>query len=155
MARPGIKIEIKFSEREIRRAIGVFGALSESDVKAIMTQARKDFGEPVLAQTQDKVPVITGNLRATGALLGPQKLPNKSSQILVKYGGRPGKGRQFPNQQALGEGGKVNYAAQVHSNSNRGRNFLVGPFLAQARKFEKSVAKSLRQIAKLRRKRAA
>ena len=154
MGRPGIKIDIKFSEREIRRAVGAFGALTEKEVKGVMLQAKEEFALPVLEQTQKKVPVSTGNLKSTGAALGPQKRPNEASQLQVKYGGRPAKGMQFPNQQALGEGSKVTYAAQVHSNSKRGRNFLVGPFLSMAKLFEKSVANGLRNVRKRRFKRS-
>lgn len=93
---------------------------------ALLPRAKRVIGQGDLL-----VPVVTGNLRASGKTKGPlSRSFGFSVELQMEYGGAAAPGKPFPQAQLL-PGGRVTYAGKVHDVSSRPR-FLTDAFEQEA-----------------------
>ena len=99
----------------------------------------------IYRDADQSVPVLTGNLRASGKVLGPVSLAfGAGRRVEVEYGGRADRrGAGFPVPSVL-RGGRVTYAAFQHANNPRRAGWLEH---AAEREFPQTPAKVAAAVA--------
>lgn len=120
----GIDVKVNGVEVAIRRL-----AFSAERIRALK-EPQLALARRILETADELVPRRTGNLAATGKIVGPIR-GTASSTVAVQYGGDPGEGRSFPAPQRL-RGGRVAYAARVHEGPSSRPFFLRDAYLAHA-----------------------
>lgn len=112
MARGGINIEISVSG--IPKAIKKLG-WTHKDAQRLALPLLK-VARRILDDARTRVPVQTGNLRASGKIKGAKSIDfGTGVEVQVEYGGVASKEAAFPAPAELAaKGGKVTYAVKVH-----------------------------------------
>lgn len=117
MARGSIDIEIQVDG--IPRAIRKLG-WKHRDAQRLALPLLK-VARRILDDAQTRVPVLTGNLKASGKIKGAKSIDfGMGVEVQVEYGGGPSKEGPFPAPAELAaQGGKVTYATEVHERTAR------------------------------------
>ena len=139
-----IQVDIQFKRGDIPRAIRRFG-IARKDLEQIMRDSGVPFGTRVLNQSDAIVPVKFGNLKATGAVLGPQRVAGGALQVQLKYGGSAARNKALPRPDVLGPD-KVDYALMQHETNARSKGFLVRPFLANRNLYFRLVSRAFNRF---------
>lgn len=102
-------------------------------------------GRIMLDDSKPNVPVLTGNLRSTGKILGPiSKAFGMTQEVRVEYGGKPSKEvAGFPDPRALSPRTQVDYAVTQHETNPRRPRWLEDAFNREAPKTAQRVADEL------------
>lgn len=103
----------------------------------------------ILDGADQLVPVVTGNLRATGKIKNRSINGGFGAEVITSYGGKPGNDRSFPFPQVLSRktGGEieVRYAEEVHNRSSSPQ-YLERSFKQQFPTIEREVREQVQKV---------